>query len=281
MPTLSFSYRIWKDSDMSGPLPDSADVFGRHFVDHTAAGAGEVIAERLRARGLVALGGLTTRGAVLDLARRLMTITAHRDSDPDGLTALHPSPLRAGGPGSAGFGSGELAVHTEGSSTPRPPRLMLLACARPAISGGQCVLVDGREAYEHLSKCDARAAASLARPRTAFFGSGDGHLGQVITVTGSGRVRIRMRQDDLVRFSPLIQPHLEQWKTALDTHRHVLRLGTGQGYVLDNHRWLHGRRPFRGPRQCWRALGEPAFALPDGFEARHDIAAELTAGGRR
>jgi hypothetical protein len=37
----------------------------------------------------------------------------------------------------------------------------------------------------------------------------------------------------------------------------MFRLNAGQGYILDNHRWLHGRRAFTGQRVMYRVNGNP------------------------
>src|SRR5690606_41915324 len=53
-------------------------------------------------------------------------------------------------PGLAGLGTGELLAHTERSSLPRPPRLMLLVCQQPAAFGGDVLLTDGRALHALL-----------------------------------------------------------------------------------------------------------------------------------
>ena len=43
---------------------------------------------------------------------------------------------RTAGPGYAAFTDAELIPHTDGSSVPDPPGLLLLACQQPADEGG-------------------------------------------------------------------------------------------------------------------------------------------------
>lgn len=76
------------------------DLFAAHFLDHEAPGAPARFVEQLREVGLVTLDGLATREAVLSFASRVMTISPHRDSDPDGLTTIRDSPRHAAAPGS-------------------------------------------------------------------------------------------------------------------------------------------------------------------------------------
>ncbi|MFE6031018.1 TauD/TfdA family dioxygenase [Streptomyces niveus] len=242
------------------------DLFAAHFLDHEAPGAPAQFAEQLRESGLVTLAGLITREAVLSFASRVMTVSAHRDSDPDGLTTIRDSPRHAGRPGFAGLGNGQLDPHTERSGLPNPPRLMLLVCSQPAGRGGECLLTDGRRVHaDLLNQGGGEAVDALARPRTAYFGGGDGHASQVVSSHRDGRVSIRLRFDALARWSPIVQPHLPALRAAALDHQQSLRLEPGQGYLLDNQRWLHARTAFIGDRLHWRALGNPHFNLRQGF----------------
>ncbi|MEU8804764.1 TauD/TfdA family dioxygenase [Spirillospora sp. NPDC048819] len=247
---------------MSQALQASDDVLTPH---HVGAEMPRVIAQRLRDVGLVVLEGMASRGEVLALASRVMDITAHRDSDPDGLTTIRDTGRHLDRPGFAGFTDKELAPHTERSGIATPPRLMLLVCGRPAGQGGECLLTDARAVHAELVENRREAALALSEPRTTFFGAGDGHAAQVFTAHPAGRVSVRLRLDGLARWSPMVQPHLRDlWEATLQ-HQLSLRLAAGQGYLLDNTRWLHARQAFTGDRLCWRALGEPKFELPVGF----------------
>jgi hypothetical protein len=56
----------------------------------------------------------------------------------------------------------------------------------------------------------------------------------------------------------------------------VLSVRAGSGYVLNNHRWLHGRRGFEGPRLMYRVIANPLpGTVPAGFEP--DVAARCGA----
>ncbi|WUH97686.1 TauD/TfdA family dioxygenase [Spirillospora sp. NBC_00431] len=261
-------------------LPDVRELLTPHRV---RPGTPEVIEQRLQRTGLIVLEGLTSRAAVLDLASRVMTITPHRDSDIDGLTTLRDTGRHEQRAGYAGFTGTELAPHTERSGIPVPPRLMLLVCGRPAGQGGECLLTDGRSVYDGLFINHWKAAHALSQPRTAFFGggvgAGSGHPGQVFAARPDGRVSVRLRLDGLARWSPLVQPYLGALRAAAVAHQLRLRLAVGQGYLLDNTRWLHARAAFTGDRLCWRALGEPTFSLLPGFVP--DLQSGTAAGASR
>ncbi|MFF4534310.1 TauD/TfdA family dioxygenase [Streptomyces sp. NPDC001407] len=242
-----------------------AQPFTAHYVDIQSPRAEEMVQERLRDTGLITLDGFTSRSTVRDFAARIMDIAPHRDSDPDGLTTIRDTRRHAHLAGYGGFGTGELAPHTERSGVPTPPRLMLLVCGTPAHYGGTCLLTDGRAVYSDIAARRREAIVALGKPRTAFFGAGNGHATQVFTEHPDGRVSVRLRLDGLGRFSPIVQPHLPHLRVALTAYQIRLPLAAGQGYLLDNERWLHARDAFTGSRLCWRALGEPCFPLPNGF----------------
>ncbi|MFF3088557.1 TauD/TfdA family dioxygenase [Streptomyces nojiriensis] len=239
--------------------------FGSHYVDQQAEGADRVIARQVAARGVVMLDGLTSRQAVLDFAQRIMTLMPHPDSDPDGLTTIQNIGLASRQPGLAGLGSGELNAHTERSSVPRPPRLMLLVCLRPAASGGEVLLTDGRAALEDLAATVPAAIEAMSLRGTAFYGDGGGHPSRIFTPHGGGRISIRFRQDELGQFSPLVSRFLPALRKAIAANENAFALQPGQGYVIDNERYLHARAAFLGPRLCVRALGTPSFPLHNGF----------------
>ncbi|MCC3771717.1 TauD/TfdA family dioxygenase, partial [Streptomyces sp. UNOC14_S4] len=227
-----------------------AKLFSAHFVDIQSPRVEEAVRERLRDSGMITLGGFSSRTAVRDFASRIMDIAPHRDSDPDGLTTIRDTRRHTHLAGYGGFGNGELAPHTERSGVPEPPRLMLLVCGTPAYVGGECLLTDGRAVYTDLAARRRDAILALSKPRTAFFGGGDGHPTQVLTEHPDGRVSVRLRLDGLARFSPIVQSYLPDLRSALTTYQIRLPLAVGQGYLLDNERWLHARAAFTGPRLC-------------------------------
>ncbi|MFD0262411.1 TauD/TfdA family dioxygenase [Kitasatospora indigofera] len=241
------------------------------FTPGSLAGEGlERAAAVLRERGVVRLGRLGGRDDVLEAAERFMaSLLQHRDADPDGLTVVRDTGRHQGRAGFAGLGRGDLSLHTECAQLPRPPRLLLLACARTAETGGESLVVDGRAVLAELAGFHPAALEALAAPRAAYFGGADGHFAPVLEHLPDGRWRLRLRQDPLARFSPGAEAHLPALRSAVERNTTRLRLACGQGLVLDNHRILHGRTAFVGARILLRALGEPhpAFGLDSGFPA--------------
>ncbi|AUY48402.1 TauD/TfdA family dioxygenase [Streptomyces sp. CB01881] len=255
--------------------------------DFTAASLSGGVRERagavLRERGLVRLGRLGGREDVLYAAGRLMVgLWPHRDADPDGLTVIRDTGRHDGRAGFAGLGRGDLDLHTECAQQPQPPRLLLLACARAGDAGGESLLTDGRAILSELAEFHPAALEALSAPRAAFFGGADGHFAPVLEQLAGGRWHLRLRQDSLARFSPEAEAHLPALRRAIERHTTRLRLAAGQGIVLDNHRFLHGRTAFRGERLLLRALGDPhpVVGLDAGFAAPWSTPADAGASGQ-
>lgn len=125
----------------------------------------------------------------------------------------------------------------------------------------------GLAVYADLLHIDPCAAQALSKPRTVLFGGAAGYLGSIFEHTPGGRVRVRYRQDQLAQFSPELARHLPSLGDAIERHTRWFALEPGEGYVLHNHRWLHGRTAYTGDRVMYRLSVDPHpyLAIPSGF----------------
>jgi hypothetical protein len=207
---------------------------------------------------------------LLGLACSLGTVVPHRDSESDGVTVIEDRSAQE--PALAGFTRSALQPHTDRSSLAKPRRLLFTAWGREPLSGGESLLVDGRAVYEELAAIDPDALDALHSPRSAMFGGADGHLGAVFTRGVDGVVAIRLRFDALVRFAPVVVPHLPALRAAIRHRTFTLPARAGAGYVLNNYRWLHGRHAYDGPRLMYRVTGEADRGLlPAGFTTAEKV----------
>jgi alpha-ketoglutarate-dependent taurine dioxygenase len=216
-------------------------------VDVDAAGGVGELAAVLARDGVALFDGVHTEQQLLQLAVRLGRLVPHRDSTGSGLTVITDRGNTRPPAGQAGFSRHALAPHSDCSDQPRPPLLVAMTCARPAESGGDCVLVDGRAVHDELATSAPEALADLSARRGAYFGGAAGIVGNVFEPDPRGVVGIRLRRDE----------------------RHTITVPTrvGSGYVVNNRRWLHGRTAFTGARRMYRALidPQPAWRIPAGF----------------
>jgi hypothetical protein len=216
--------------------------------------------------GIALFQGATGREDFIRKARSLVTVRPHRDSDPDGVTTIaRRSPTNE--PSMTGFTERELLPHTEGSAVLRPPRVLMLCCATPAESGGEILLVDGRALHRAITLTEPAMLAELSAPRSAYFGGRSGHVGAIFTETPPRRIVLRLRLDDLLQLSPTADPFRTRLCALVMSHALAVDLRPGEGYVLLNDQWLHGRTGFGGDRHMIRIIGEPlpGAHLPPGF----------------
>ena len=234
-------------------------------VDRSGAVRGLVGA--LRQGGFALLDGVPDADALLTVAKSIGVVVPHRDSRTDGVTVLADRGMGADRGGFAGFGREELVPHTDRSGIARPPGLLMMACAQPAQQGGACVVADSSAVYADLAENEPEALNALSAPRSALFGGAAGYLGSVFTPEPDGRITVRLRLDDLARFSPEAARWCATLRSTIERHLITVALRAGQGYVLDNRRWLHGRRAFAGDRIHYRVTAEPLpqMAIPAGF----------------
>ena len=230
------------------------DIFHAHYADIHDPAQQPRVAAQLRDQGLVTFSGIADRAALVAVARRLMTIRPHRDAGPDGVTVI--ADTQTGAAGYAAFTDAELVPHTDGSSVPDPPGLLLLACQRPADEGGTTRLADGARIVGTLAERYPAALRSLSAPRAAFFGAAGGSSASLPaswTRAGAhpapaGRPGLVLRPRDCCdpAAGAVITGHLE-----------TVRLRPGEGLLLSNTRWLHGRDRYTGRRIMLRILGDP------------------------
>ncbi|MGW5384154.1 TauD/TfdA family dioxygenase [Nocardia sp. NPDC003963] len=227
------------------------------------------VAAGLVSDGIARFDRVSSRAQFVTLAASLGRLVSHRDSDSDGITTLQNRGGIARRMGFGGFGAGALAPHTDRSGVIDPPVLLLVVCERRAASGGECIAIDGQRVYTDLAATAPEAVEVLSQPRTALFGGAAGYLGSVFEHASGGRVRVRYRRDGLAQYSPQVTRWLPQLEEVIDRHTVRFSLDPGEGYVLHNHWWLHGRSAFTGDRVMYRLNlnPHPEFGILSGFSS--------------
>jgi Taurine catabolism dioxygenase TauD, TfdA family len=231
------------------------DTFRAYHADILDPAQQSRVIALLREHGLVTFTGITDRTMLASVARRLMSIRPHRDAGPDGVTVI--TDTQTTDPGYAAFTDAELIPHTDGTSLPDPPGLLLLTCQQPASHGGNTLIADAARITATLAGQHPAALRALSAPRAAYFGDAGGYLGPVCEPADSGRVCIRLRLDDLAMFSADATHLIPLLRAAIAQHLQTIHLNAGQGLLVSNTRWLHGRDSYTGPRVMLRILGDP------------------------
>lgn len=226
-----------------------------HLTARCYSAPADVLADVARF-GIALLTEVPGPAELLTLADALGTVVPHRDSRPDGVTVIEDRGATSSA--MAGFSRRGLSPHTDRSGIEFPPGLVLTACGHEPACGGEALLADGQAIYEDLAATNPAALEALRTPRSVLFGGADGHLGSVFS-SHRGAVAVRLRLDNLARFAPRVSSHLPALRAAIERHTVTLPLPAGDGYVINNRRWLHGRHSFQGHRVIYRITANPGI----------------------
>ncbi|MFO0606938.1 MAG: TauD/TfdA family dioxygenase [Polyangiales bacterium] len=168
-----------------------------------------------------------------------------------------------------GYTDAGVELHTDQPFLDAPPRYQLLQGVRSADAGGENFVVDALAASRHLREVDRPAWELLTRVPVRF------HRKQRAF---ERVVDAPVLRDDgrgfMVRYSyfttaPFARPfdEMEAWYRAWDrfarlvrdpAHQYRFTLAPGDALLYDNHRVLHARTAFRGPRWVRGVYFDPA-----------------------
>lgn len=213
------------------------------------------LTDALETNGIITFDKVYSKSDLIDLAKALGSICNHRDSDVDGITYISKRENETLPDGYRAFSSSRLTLHTDGSSVAEPPTFMILLCVKPANQGGVSLLADGKQIYKVLKEKFPQILQALSEPGTAIFRGADTFLvSSVFSILESGNVCVRFRYDSLGYYSAPANTTLSTFLEILAAHSFPLFLESGQGYIIQNGRWLHGRTSFQGDREMYRIL---------------------------
>lgn len=217
--------------------------------------------EALATRGIATFDLCFNRMELISIAESLGRIHPHRDSDSAGLTVLEPATDASRSP--LGFTRKGLFPHTDCSGESRPPDVVVFCSEEQAEFGGESLFVDVRALIMEL-RYDLRGFFSiLTRPDAAMFSTPTGFTPMPILAQDClGRFAFRFRLDNRIQFSDELAYRLPELIEIIRRHIISIPLCNGQGFVLNNGWWLHGRSSFSGYRRAVRILVDVDSANP-------------------
>lgn len=230
------------------------------FTEHTVA---DLVTETDQALVKFKETGLVTfrcrdRRDYLRGVSALGAIIPHRDSDPDGVTVVEYRKDLARRPGYTGLSNGPLRPHTDSSGVKSVPRGLALMCERLSSDGGESILIDGQAVATTLQQLRPAAFQEFCRDDSVVFISGSEEFrGAIFTPMAEGTYTVRLRLDRLGYFNYELTAHLPALLEAISLSTFAVQLKEGQGYIIDNYRYFHGRRAFNGSRRMLRLLFAP------------------------
>ncbi|MEU6072765.1 TauD/TfdA family dioxygenase [Micromonospora sp. NPDC047074] len=188
---------------------------------------------------------------VLRAAHSVGEVMLHPHSDARGITPIRLTEGRT----DVGLTTAELMAHTDRPATEHPPRYLFLWCKRASDSGGGAVAYRGRDVVRYLEEHDPATLAAVTSSQAAIFRTGEfEHVGPIIRIVDGEVVNVRLRFDRLIHFSWDVARHLPAFLVALESVARRFALQAGQGYILDNLTWFHGRSSYTGDREMSRIM---------------------------
>lgn len=191
------------------------------------------------------------RALLVEALASWTVVRPHPHAGSDAFTVIEPRSATTES-GGDGFSYGAVAPHTDRALLSRPPALAAVLVDQPAQAGGRSLLVDLRADWWFRVLARSSRVESDLRLHAA-----DGSLWPVVEAA-HGLVRVRFRDDDLARprWSGIKGRILLARVQALAARPVAFRLGAGEGYLVHNHRLLHGRTAFQGYRRVMRLLAD-------------------------
>ena len=159
-----------------------------------------------------------------------------------------------------GYTDAPIQLHTDQPFLEHPPRYQLLQSVRMADEGGANFLVDARAAARYLRDIDRAAFDLLTGTPVTFHRQQKSFERTVISPmlqgVDGGNFLVRYSYFTLAPYR-LPFAEMDAWYRAVDRfarlvrdprHQLQLTLRPGEWVLYDNHRMLHARTGFRGPR---------------------------------
>lgn len=115
------------------------------------------------------------------------------------------------------------------------------------------MLVDGKQVIEYIQTHDKELYDLVTNPKYSSFRADDGSFYPRPLYSESSNI-LRFRFDDGIQLSASLIDRFSELRTILFEHAHAISLESGQSYVVNNHRFLHGRTSFTGSRELLRVL---------------------------
>ncbi|KAI9373265.1 HAD-like domain-containing protein [Aspergillus egyptiacus] len=147
----------------------------------------------------------------------------------------------------------ELYFHTDRSGWDNPPRVLVSTMTSTSATGGESLLADTVRVVEDVKKYGHCMYELITNAKHSRFRSDEGvFVHRPIFDEKTGLFRFRFDED--IKLSPVMMQRFSVFLKLIYRNAFAISLKEGQGYLVDNHRFLHGRTSFTGKRELLRAL---------------------------
>ncbi|MCW5256426.1 TauD/TfdA family dioxygenase [Verminephrobacter aporrectodeae] len=212
-----------------------------------------------RKHGLVMLRNIRSKLEFLNSLSEMGGVYHHPHAEASGLTHVQvvgssSDHAHAADRNELGLTGMALTPHSDRSSMTLPPEFLAFWIESQSCIGGASTFVDGHRLIEEMSAHEPEAVQVLTRPKSVVFKSEEGlKESSVISLEGD-EFLMRFRFDRMVYLSPDVAAVMPKFNALVRQLTMMINLTSGDGYLVNNHRWLHGRTHFAGARSAYRLL---------------------------
>lgn len=168
---------------------------------------------------------------------------------------ISPDPTRAADNSGLGYTNLGLNLHTDRSGLPTPPRFIAGCLSIKSKSGGTSTFSDGLKTFEELKNKNPSLISVFSVEGSVVIRRKSNFLPtQLFSIDDNRPSTIRFRNDNDIYIRPDDLPRFRELIDFFDKNMFSINLDEGDGYIIDNHRYLHGRTSFEGTRQFQRLL---------------------------
>ncbi|KAL4888253.1 Clavaminate synthase-like protein [Aspergillus ambiguus] len=152
-----------------------------------------------------------------------------------------------------GYSSEELFLHTDRSGWDQPPRVLISTLQKKSKVGGESIFVDTKLVIQTIKNQNPSLYSFITSSKHTSFRTEDGNF-VLRPIYDEQSDLFRFRFDDGIQFSASVILRVSELLEVMSRCAFHVSLEPGQGYVVDNHRFLHGRTAFTGSRELLRVL---------------------------
>jgi alpha-ketoglutarate-dependent taurine dioxygenase len=233
-------------------LSTNDEKFNEFFIENPNNHS-EVV-NKLNECGLITFENINSLSDIMRLSNSLGQVHEHRHSNEMGITVISPEQNIKHQTGNLGFTSDVLLPHTDGSAENDPPMLILMVCGKAAERGGYSEFIDGKKIYESMREEYPEVLERFKVSNSIIYGLDPQRIGSLFEKMDDDKYMIRFRYDNWGYYSATLANDLPILWKFIRSHSFSMKLKSGQGFILQNGRWLHGRSSFEGHRKMYKVL---------------------------
>ncbi|OXA59995.1 uncharacterized protein LOC110843886 [Folsomia candida] len=222
------------------------------WLDGNDALIGVKACEEITKRGIVFVRNIKSEQSLTEISKHFGHVFNPRHGSENGVANIHPDHTLEG----KGYTRTALLLHTDRSGMDNPPRFLMTTVKKQSKSGGHSTFVNGRHLQTQILSEDSKLFKLLQSSKMTQFQQEDRSFKPLPMFYGENKIRCRF--DDGIYFNHLLAEKLPQLMHHLARLQLREAFKEGEGYILDNHWWLHGRDGFNGDREILRLLINPS-----------------------